>query len=165
MKSKLLLLIAPLLFATLALERAAPSPPPATAQRAIAITFSVDGEIVLRAGTSDDGSPDADAVWERAAALELRPTEAFAALQVPASESTLALGLLRGRATEHLGDPPLLELSVAYGGRTRLSTAELTRVSGTDRWLLAPETFERYFSIRSISRREAALLDRPERGR
>ena len=134
-------------------------------QRLVQATVSVDGKVVLRASTSDDGHPDADAVWGYLHRLEFRPTEAFAELGIDPDAGSATLGWLRSRENAHLGDPPDLELDVSYGGLDR--PFRLTLVPGTDgeTWRVDPATIEGRFPYRRITRAQAAQLDDPERTR
>jgi hypothetical protein len=132
--------------------------------RMILATIRVDGELVLRASTSDDGHPDADAVWgyllDR---LEFEPTEAFAALGLEPTAESVTLGWLSSRENAHAGDPPKLELEVAYGGSDEPFELGLVRSKSGTTWRVAAETVEGRFSQRRISRSEAARLVAPER--
>jgi hypothetical protein len=132
--------------------------------RLVAATISVDGVVVLRASTSDDGRPDADEVWgyliDR---LAFQPTEAFAALELDPAAETVTLGWLKSRANEHLGEPPALQVEVAYGGSDAPYRLGLARAAGQETWRVARETVERRFSHRRITRAQAAMLVDPER--
>ena len=138
--------------------------PGSAATRLIAASISVDGEVVLRASTSDDGHPDADEVWGYLnTALVFEPTEAFASLKIAPDANEATLGWLRGKATAHLGAPPKMIVDVAYGGLDQPFVLKLERVEGG--WRIAEETVDGRFAYRRITRREAALLDDPERVR
>ncbi|MEM7307263.1 MAG: hypothetical protein AAF682_11365 [Planctomycetota bacterium] len=138
---------------------------PAARARAILATVSVDGAVVLRAGTSDDGHADADEVWGYLRRLDLHPTEAFAKLGIEAGEKSVTLGWLKSAANAHRGAPPALELSITYGGLDDPFRLGLVRAEEPGLWRVAAETVERRFAHRRITRREAALLERPGRER
>ncbi len=132
-------------------------------QRLVYASVTVDGELVLRGSTSDDGHPDADAVWGYLLELEFQPTEAFASLGIDAASEKVTLGWLKGRENAHRGDPPKIELDVAYGGRDEPFRLGLVRSPGEETWRVDPETVERRFSHRRITRAQAALLSEPKR--
>lgn len=133
------------------------------AVRLVSARVLVDGEVVLRGSTSDDGSPDADAVWAYLHELELSPTEAFGALGVEPDAAAVTLGWLKGKATEGRGDPPTLGLEIRYGGLDAPFLLGLVRSEAGDTWRVAPETVEARFPYRRITRAQAAALEDPER--
>jgi len=132
--------------------------------RLVTASIKVDGELVLRASTSDDGHPDADEVWnyllER---LEFQPAEAFPSLGIDAASETVTLGWLKSSETEHLGDPPAISLEVAHGGHDAPFRLGLVRSKGEQAWRVDRETVENRFPYRSITRTEAAQLTDPRR--
>ena len=141
-----------------------PAAPPA--ERLVSASIEVDGKVVLRASTSDDGHPDADAVWGYLrAGLEFRPTEDFGSLGVAPEALEVELGWLKSRANAHLGDPPKLAVDVAYGGYDEPYQLKLVRASGAETWRVSPETAERRFPYRRITRAQAAALEQPKRRR
>ena len=133
--------------------------------RLVTASVTIDGALVLQGSTSDDGHPDADAVWGYLVGLELEPREGFAALGLADDATEATFGWLRGVKTEHLGDPPSIELAIAYGGTSTPVILKLVRTAGADTWRVAPETVERQFPYRLISRRQAAELEDPKRKR
>lgn len=133
--------------------------------RLVPASISVDGEIVLRASTSDDGRPDADAVWSYLHRLEFEPTDAFASLGLAPGDTAAELGWLRSRANAAKGEPPELVVSIAYGGRDAPYHLALERSRGSSTWRVAKETIEQRFPHRTITRAQAARLTNPERTR
>jgi hypothetical protein len=147
--------------------------------RYVPAEIRVDGVTVLRASTSDDGSPDADAVWDyQRATLAYEETEAFAearkgtAVVVREVDGARECILQSPEVVDEDGKQqrrkPIVEVDVSYGGRARVFEARLVERKSADgraHWLLAVEAVERMFSHREISRREASLLADPERTR
>ena len=130
--------------------------------RLVTARILVDGEVVLQGSTSDDGDPDADAVWAYLHRLDLRPTEAFGSLAIEPGSDEVTLGWLRSKDNAHLGKPPTLGLEIEYGGEDAPFLLGLVRSEG-GHWRVAPETVERRFSYRRITRSQAADLDEPKR--
>ncbi|MEO0650567.1 MAG: hypothetical protein AAFZ65_07815 [Planctomycetota bacterium] len=139
------------------------APPP---MRLVPASIAVEGQVVLRASTSDDGHPDADAVWNYLRhRLVFQPTEAFEQLEVDPRAEQITLGWLRGSDNALRGDPPALGLEVRYGGEDHPHRMTLERVAGGAGWRVAPETVERRFGHRRITRNQARALDDPDRER
>ncbi|MEO0478013.1 MAG: hypothetical protein AAF196_00900 [Planctomycetota bacterium] len=139
--------------------------------RAIVAEISMAGEVILRGHTSDDGRPDVDAVWDRFDGLHLSPTDAFEKLNVPEdAEDFVLLGTQTG-VDERSGRVQRARdvgFMIAYGGESRAFEVRIHRTTDRDgdpAWTVDPEVTEGYFSIRLISRREARLLDDPNRNR
>ena len=131
--------------------------------RLVSAKITIDGEVVLKASTSDNGHPDADAVWGYLLTeLVFRETEAFANLNVDPNADTASFGWLRSKKNEHLGPPPKILLEVAYGGWDNPYRLGLVRSEKDGTWRVAPETVERRFAYRRITRRQAAELDQPK---
>lgn len=134
-----------------------------SAARLVPAQIEVNGEVVLRASTSDDGHPDADAVWDYLnSELFFEPTEAFEALGIAEDARSHTLGFLKSKDNETLGEPPTLALDVSYGGRAEPRILELVRTD-SGKWKVHPETVERQFNYRWIRRWDAARLKRPKR--
>jgi hypothetical protein len=134
--------------------------PPAPSARFVRASIHLDGREILRGSTSDDGSPDVDAVWGYLKGLEFQVTEELQKLALPTDGSELVL--------EKKGEPNAIVLAVAYGGEARTWRLSLSRVlasDGTPCWKLRPTEIERLFPYRLISRAEAARLREPTRSR
>ena len=147
--------------------------------RYVPAEIRVDGVTILRASTSDDGSPDADAVWDyQRATLAYEEADAFAEARKGAS---VVVREVEGARECILQSPdvadtdgkqqrrnPIVEVDVSYGGRAKVFEARLVErknAEGRSRWSLPVEEIERMFSHREISRREASLLEDPKRTR
>jgi hypothetical protein len=130
----------------------------------VSASIAVDGQVVLRASTSDDGHPDADLVWsyllER---LEFEPTDAFPALGIDPAAESATLGWLEGGETRARGARPEIVLDVAYGGRDTPFVLGLVRSAAQDVWRVDRATVQSRFAHRRITRAEAALLREPKR--
>ncbi|MBI1382514.1 MAG: hypothetical protein GC161_15660 [Planctomycetaceae bacterium] len=141
-----------------------------TAARAVLATVRVDNVVVLRASTSDDGHSDADEVWGYLERLEFAQAPEFATLQRLADLDTLEL---HGAESNEVGPDGTnrtvrertVELRIAYGGTALTRQLAFTRPPGSDRWRLDPAEVKRHFDGRWITRREARLLDDPQRER
>ena len=132
--------------------------------RLVSASITVGGEVVLRASTSDDGHPDADEVWNYLIEqLEFQPTEAFASLGIDPTSKAVTLGWLKGRETEHLGEPPTIAVEVAYGGHDAPFRLGLVRSPEKTTWRVDRATVERRFDYRRITRAQAAQLTNPKR--
>ena len=137
---------------------------PTTPVRLVSAAIRVDGLAVLRASTSDDGHPDADEVWGYLLeSFEFKPTDDFDSLGLDPAVEEVTLGWLRGKATEHLGAPPKLEIEIEYGGLDAPFRLGLVKDPGKGTWRVARETVERRFAYRRITRRQAAQLTDPRR--
>lgn len=151
-----------LLTTSAAFTAAAAGKPPA---RHVGAEIALDGVVVLRGSTSDDGHPDADAVWDyQLGQLTYAPTDAFAKLGVPADavEWTLASAPAPARGAR----PAQVRVEVRYGGGVTTHELALVRVPRTPNggeWRVQARDVERLFAGRSITRREAANLTTPAR--
>jgi hypothetical protein len=147
--------------------------------RYVPAEIRVDGVTILRASTSDDGSADADAVWDyQRTTLAYEETEAFAEARKGASvvvrevegarECILQSPDVADTDSKQQRRNPIVEVDVSYGGRAKVFEARLVErknAEGRSRWSLPVEEIERMFSHREISRREAAMLVDPKRTR
>lgn len=144
--------------------------------RYVPAEIRVDGMTILRASTSDDGSADADAVWDyQRAALAYEETADFA----KAASGRIVVAEVEGRrecrlcspeTSEHEGKSsrrvPVIEVDVSYGGRAVMFETRLVEskdAEGRARWRLPVDEIERMFLHREISRREAGQLVEPSR--
>ena len=144
--------------------------------RYVPAEIRVDGMTILRASTSDDGSADADAVWDyQRAALAYEETADFA----KAASGRIVIAEVEGRrecrlcspeTSEHEGKSsrrvPVIEVDVSYGGRAVMFETRLVEgkdAEGRARWRLPVDEIERMFLHREISRRDAGQLVEPSR--
>ena len=148
------------------LVREASAGPRASGARLVTASIAVDGRVVLRASTSDDGHPDADEVWGYLLGqLEFKPTEAFSALGVDPASERVTLGWRKSPETEARGEPPSIELTVSHGGRDAPFELGLVRNAGEANWRVANESVRDRFPHRWITRVEAAQLTAPRRSK
>lgn len=136
---------------------------PADAMRLLRASVTLDGKEILTSSTGDNGSPDADAVWNRLKTLDFKPTAEFAKLGLAADAKSLTIG----------GDLPgaakrvrRVQLSIAYGGMAYCWTLKLVRAPAHPdgpRWRVHADEIDRHFQYRMISRTEAARLKDPRR--
>lgn len=123
-----------------------------------------DGVEVLRASTSDNGSPDADEVWYYLRNLTFQPTDEFARLGDPAADGVWRIP---AQATDQEKPLPVrFTVDIAYGGRLELREL-LLEPAGTGKvgWRLAPGEAERWFKHRWIARDAVAALRDPKRAK
>ena len=64
----------------------------ALAARYVPVAIYLNGELILEGNVSDNGSPDADAVWENLKRANLRETVAFQRIQPDKTVKTFELG-------------------------------------------------------------------------
>lgn len=158
-----------------------------SAARFVPAEIVLDGTVVLRGSTSDDGRADVDAVWDyQLGGLAYAPTEAFAALGVPADAKEWVLELPAAGAKESEAekraeaesadatkprrrgpDEWAIEVLVSYGGEARARTLRLVRGkkqpgSGGD-WYLHPDEVRRLFGARLVRREDVPHLEDPTR--
>lgn len=141
---------------------------PAPAARMVLAEISLNGEVILRGSTSDDGHPDADEVWGYLKGeFFLHPTENLSIAGEDRERGRLELhGAPTGLEAGSHGPRyhPTLGLEIAYGGQCELRELSLIRVrtdDDTEAWKVDPETVDRWFAHRRITRREASLLEDP----
>ena len=169
MKHLALILLAVSLVTSLGLLASAKSP---AAARLVRASVVVDGEVVLRTSTSDDGSPDADEVWGYLRGLEFEATPEFASLAAARKAegddgSFELLGTAvpeRGKSAD--GGPyrrPEIGLSISYGGEVELRKVRFVPAATAGKWRLDKGVVERWFGLRMIAREWAVHLDKPRR--
>lgn len=126
----------------------------AQAARLVKIRVYVDEVVILEGSTSDDGSPDADKVWNYLREVRLKPTNHFEKFvdKFTTNDDSIELN-----ATGNI--------SVAYGGQKVFKKAVFTKSTdekGVAQYRLDPELIEKWFDSRLITRREAAGLFSPK---
>jgi hypothetical protein len=133
--------------------------PPAAAARLLPATISLDGKVVLRGSSSDDGHPDADEVWTGLRGMRFKPAEDWAATGLDADAEGLSEAVLGD-------DPPKpgrgrVLLDMSYGGTAELRRLRVVRREDPQHgrhWVVDPMVIRYAFASRQISRREAAEL-------
>ena len=135
--------------------------PEALAMRYSPAGISLDGKEVLKCGGGDDGSPDADEVWQTLKTRRFRPAEHFSTLQIPDDAKEFIIK----------SDPPSGELGrifvdVAYGGRSQTRSLRIIRVPKDKfghEWMIDPKAVDEMYDWRTITREQAAYLNQPEK--
>lgn len=117
----------------------------ALAARYAPVAIYLNGELILEGNVSDNGSPNADAVWENLKRANLRETVAFQRIQPDKTVKTFELGT---RETP-------VRLSVRYGGN--IETRQLTihqQAEDDDKrtWRIDSEDIDRLSQRRLVSR-------------
>ena len=115
--------------------------------------------MILRATTSDNGSPDVDAVWGRLKTLTFKPTAEFAKLAIADDAKGATLGAQQP-------GPMRVRLRIGYGGEVKCRVLKLVRVPVEPtggQWRVLAGEVDRLFNARLISRWEAARLENPRR--
>ena len=128
----------------------------AEASRLVRASVSVDGKVVLKSSYGDNGSPDADEVWDQLKSLTFAPTEEFASLGLAegAREATLESNVPVGTFGQ-------IYVDIAFGGTGQTRHLRLIRVEKDQNgrlWRIHPEDIDDLFDERMIRRDQAALL-------
>ena len=113
--------------------------------RFIHAAIFVDGEAYFQSSTSDDGSPNVDAVWAYLPGLKFEATEAFleSKKNTPVEQTVTLAGKDNDRE---------IEIRIAYGGLALVR--ELTLDYSESVWSLSLEQVEKFASNRWIRRNE-----------
>jgi hypothetical protein len=122
--------------------------------------ISVGGKVVLECGGGDNGSPDADEVWETLKTRHFSPSEHFTALQIPADAQEFTI-----RSNPPEGGVAIV-VDVPYGGRSETRSLRIIRApSDTDgpAWMIDPKEVDEMYDWRTITRDQAAYLKHPEK--
>ena len=117
--------------------------------------ISVDGKVVLKCGGSDNGSPDADEVWETLKTRRFYPTEHFAALQIP--DDVLEFIIHSDAPDGEVG----IVVDVPFGGRSETRSLRIVRTPTDEHgptWMVDPKEVEDMYEWRTITRTQAAYL-------
>jgi hypothetical protein len=131
-----------------------------TPQRLILARILFDGKPILEATTSDDGYPDADAVWEYLKSVKFKPTDEFKKLKIDAAAKEALLS-----KKDNNGDQHEITVEIRYGGEATPDKLRLIRVPSDKRgreWILDPLDIDSEFNLRTISRRLASKLNKPQ---
>lgn len=132
--------------------------------RYVPAVVTCDGVEVLRASSSDNGSPDADEVWYYLRNLTFQPTDEFARLGDPAAGELWRIPAPATKQEKPL--PVRFTVDIAYGGKIELRELLLVPAGdGKVGWRLAPGEAERWFKHRWIARDAVAALRDPKRAK
>ena len=126
----------------------AKSPSP---MRAVKIEISLDGKTILKRGTGDNGSPDADQVWGYLDGLGMIATHDFPDFDPENDGGEIVIN----------GD---IQVKINSGGQVNLRQLALNYRDDVDRerhWSLPEGWVEAHFPRRLISRRLASRLNNP----
>lgn len=134
---------------------------PAFAARYVPIKVYFDGELILEGNASDDGHPDADAVWEALKQVNLGETDAFIKLFGRDVGDELKIW------KKPEGELPMkIRIDVAYGGVAEVTALRVRRQrpdAAGRVWRVHPEDVDNSFNTRLIKRSDAARLANPKR--
>lgn len=108
---------------------------PCFAARLVPMSVSIDGKVVMKASSGDNGNQGPDIVWDYLKKAKFAPTNGF---QVEPNRDDPLRATLTGNVV----------LVVAYGGRADLSELKLVRAAKDGPWQIAPEEIERTFKMR-----------------
>jgi hypothetical protein len=128
----------------------------AQAARFVRVQIILEGRVILEGNASDDGSRDADQLWDALKSVEFKPTAEFHKLNVDADVQETVL-----KSTSPAGELVNLKIEVAYGGTAITNELRIKRVPVDDQgreWQLDSNDVTRLFDSRMISRSEAANL-------
>jgi hypothetical protein len=107
----------------------------ALAARYVPISISINGKVVMKTGSGDNGNPGPDVVWRYLNKVRLEPSNGFS-LEPDRDDPLHAT--LTGNVV----------LDVSYGGRADLSQLKLVRAAEDGPWQVAPAEIERTFKSR-----------------
>jgi hypothetical protein len=120
----------------------------AFAARYVPVKVYLNNRLILKGNISDNGLPDADAVWENLKTAELHETEAFKNIQLDKIDKTFRIG------SNGIGENPI-RLDVRYGGLTETANLAIHQQSvGVDGpiWRISAAEIDRLFDRRMVSR-------------
>jgi hypothetical protein len=129
--------------------------------RYIGIQIILDGKVILEGNASDDGSRDADQLWDALKSVRFKPTEEFQKLNIQRGAKEAVV-----RSTSPEGELVNLIVDVDVGGTAITNELHLKRVPADEygrEWQLNSQEVADLFDSRTISRREAAKLASPKR--
>jgi hypothetical protein len=135
---------------------------PAFAARFVPIKIYVDGELILEGNASDDGTPDADEVWDALKRVNLGETREFKRLA--GDNIGDQLEIFRKQKGDDKAMP--IRIEVAYGGTAEITALRIQRKSpdGAGRvWRIESQQVSDLFDTRYLSRSDAAGLSNPKR--
>lgn len=129
-------------------------------QRIITARLLLDEKPILEADTSDNGYPDADAVWGYLKFIKFKSTDEFKKLNINAAAQE---ALLSKKGSN--GDLHEIIIEIEYGGKATPRNLKLIRVPSDKRgreWTLDPLDVDSEFNLRTISRLLASKLSEPQ---
>jgi hypothetical protein len=128
----------------------------------VKVVVILDGKVILEGNASDDGHRDADELWEALKSVKLKPTAAFAKLQIKDDAKQVTV-----TNTAPKGEESNLQIKMAYGGRAATREIGVTRQPADPagrEWQIDSKDIDRLFEYREISRYEASILKHPKIG-
>ncbi|MCA9124443.1 MAG: hypothetical protein H6822_33865 [Planctomycetaceae bacterium] len=137
---------------------------PVFAARYVPIKVYLDGQVILEGNASDDGSPDADEVWDALKQVNLGETEAFKKLFGKDVDDEFTI-LKRRKEREQ---PLKITIDVAYGGVAETTGLRIRRMhpDGAGRvWRIQSEEVSDLFNERLIRRSDVARLSNLKRSK
>ena len=124
-------------------------------------TISLDGKIVLESIETDDGSRDADEVWEMLSVRKFRQTKDFSILAIPNNAKEFII-----KSDSPPGSRGNIVVNLTNGGRARSHSVRIVRIPKTKdgyEWKIDDiEALSLMRDSREITRRQAALLKHPD---
>ena len=132
------------------------------AARYVPIKVYLDGEVILEGNASDDGSPDADEVWDALKQVNLGETEAFK--KMFGDDVADDFTIVKKRSEKE--QPLPITVDVAYGGVAKTTGLHIRRMApdGAGRvWRIDPKEVSQLFGGRLIKRSDVARLSNPRR--
>lgn len=131
-----------------------------TPQRIITARILFDGKPILETTTSDNGYPDADAVWDYLKSIKFKPTDEFNKLKIDATAKEVLLSKKENNVHQHE-----ISIEISYGGKATPHNLRLIRVPSDKQgreWTLDPLDVDSEFNLRTISRLLASKLNKPQ---
>jgi hypothetical protein len=107
----------------------------AVAARYVPISISINGKVVMKTGSGDNGNPGPDVVWRYLNKVRFEPSNGF--ILEPDRDDPLH-ATLTGNVV----------LDVSYGGRADLAQLKLVRAAEDGPWQVTPAEIERTFKSR-----------------
>jgi len=150
-----------LLIASIALAICLANATGALAARYVKVQITLDGKVILEGGASDDGSRDADQLWDALKSVKFKPTAEFHKLNIKDDAKVAVI-----KSTSPMGEPVNLKVDVWYGGTAIADELHLRRLPVDDygrEWQLDSTEVTDLFESRMILRSEAARLIDPKR--
>ena len=124
-------------------------------------TISLDGKIVLESIETDDGSRDADEVWEMLSVRKFRQTKDFSILAIPNNAKEFII-----MSDSPPGSRGNIVVNLTNGGRARSRSVRIVRIPKTkdgNEWKIDDrEAVALMRDWREITRRQAAFLKHPD---
>ncbi len=132
------------------------------AARYVPIRIYLDGDVILEGNASDDGTPDADGVWDALKRVNLGETDAFTKAFGTVTEEAFTIEKRHGASEQ----PLKITVEATYGGVAETTRLRVRRMppDGTGRvWRIHPDEVRDLFGHRLIKRSAVARLTEPAR--